>query len=437
MALLVPVLHAQEVRASLTGQVTDSTGAPVPGAPVVVTNLATNVTVTAQSNEAGNYLTPFLAPGSYRLSIEQAGFKRFLRENIVLQAQDRARVDVKLEVGDLSQSITVKEAVSMLQTESATRSQVIANELIQNVPTQGRNPFQIAWSAAGVIKTGDWRYLRSFDIAGTTGISINGGKNRENEVLLDGISNVRGDRTVIHVPTMESVQEFKVLTNTYDAQYGRTGGGVVTIVTKSGGNQFHGNAFEYFQAEELNANQSELNRAGVRKPPMNINAFGIQASGPVIIPKLFNGRNRLFWLISNEAMRQRSADPGAVTVPLNEWRGGDFTTLRNAQNQPVLVYDPLTTAANGDRQPFAGNRLPTARLNPISLEVMKFYIRISEASRFTVGLGKQAFYAQVDLDQPKAYAYAREVMTMNALAADAQEGIAAFLEKRVPCWRGE
>lgn len=365
--------HGQEVRASVTGLVTDGQGAPVPGVSLAATNLSTNVTVTQQSNDAGNYLMPFLAPGNYRLTAEKQGFKRFVRESIVLQAQDRARIDIALEIGELAQSVTVTSDVSLLQTETASRSQVISNELISQVPTQGRNPFQIAWAAPGVIKTGGWRYLRSFDIAGTSNFSVNGGRNRENEVLLDGISNVRGNRTVIHVPTMESVQEFKVATNTYDAQYGRTGGGVVTIVTKSGGNDFHGTAFEYFQAEELNANQTELNRAGVRKPPNNINTFGFQVSGPVLIPKVFNGKNHLFWMVSYEGMRQRSADPGVRTFPLAEWRQGDFSTLLNGQGQQVAIYDPLTTQGDGTRLPFAGNRLPGNRISPIATEVMKFF----------------------------------------------------------------
>jgi hypothetical protein len=371
---LVPAALSQEVRASLSGLVTDKSGAPVAGAEIVVLNTATNATLSAASTSAGNYVLPFLPPGKYTLTAQVKGFKKFIRQDIVLQAQDRARVDVELEVGELTQSVTVSGEVSLLETESASRSQVIANELIQNVPTQGRNPFQIAWSAAGVIKTGEWRYLRSFDIGGTTGISINGGRNRENEVLLDGISNVRGDRTVIHIPTMETVQEFKVLTNTYDSQYGRTGGGIVSIVTKGGANQFHGNAFEYFQAEELNANQSELNRIGAKKPPMNINTYGIQASGPVMIPKLFDGRNKLFWLVSYEAMRQRSADPGSLSVPLPEWRTGDFTTLLNAQGAQVGVFDPLTTDAAGNRQQFPGNRIPAARIHPVASNVLRYYI---------------------------------------------------------------
>src|SRR5574340_130912 len=367
------IASGQEVRATITGLVTDPSGAPVANAAVNVTNRATNTVTSARSNEAGSFVTPFLPPGEYELAVEAAGFKKFLRQNIVLESQDKLRVDAQLEVGDLTQSVTVSGQVTLLQTESASRAQTISNELIANVPTQGRNLFQIAWAAPGVVKTGTWRYLRSFDIGGTSGLSVNGGRNKENEVLLDGISDVQADRSVIHVPTMESVQEFKVQTNTYDAQYGRTGGGIITIVTKAGGNSFHGNLFEYFQNSRLNANQSELNRGGVRKPPMSLNTFGAQASGPVYVPKVFNGHNRLFWLLSYEGMRQRSADPSVATVPLMAWRQGDFTSLYNAQGQAMLIYDPLTTDNDGIRQPFAGNRIPTARMNGIATEVFKYY----------------------------------------------------------------
>ena len=159
-SLAAGVAHAQEVRATITGLITDPSGAPVAGAAISVTNIAQNVSLSTRSNETGNYVTPFLAPGVYRLTVELSGFKKFVREPIVLEAQDKARVDVRLEVGELQQSVTVSDAVSLLQTETATRSQIISNELIAQVPTQGRNPFQIAWAAPGVIKTGDWRYLR-------------------------------------------------------------------------------------------------------------------------------------------------------------------------------------------------------------------------------------------------------------------------------------
>lgn len=366
-------VSAQEVRASLSGIVTDPSGAPIPGAQVTVTNLAKNTKITTSTNEGGLYSTPLLEPTAYNITFEKDGFRRVVRDNVILQSLDKARLDVQLQVGAVSDSITVNAAVSQLQTETANRDTALNNQLIANLPTQGRNPFQIAWAAPGVFKAGGWRYLRSFDIGGTTGFSVNGGRSGENEVLLDGMSNVRSSRTVIHVPTMESVQEFKVLTNTYDAQYGRTGGGIVTMVTKSGTNQLHGNLFEYFQNDKLNANQFELNAGGIKKSPNNINSYGFFLSGPVLIPKLLDGRNKLFWTLSHEQMRQRSADPGVQTVPAMDWRTGNFSTLRNAQNALVSIFDPLTTQADGSRTAFPGNIIPASRISPIATNSLKYY----------------------------------------------------------------
>ncbi|MBL8241795.1 MAG: TonB-dependent receptor, partial [Bryobacterales bacterium] len=312
-------------------------------------------------------------PAAYNVAVEKDGFRRVVRENVVLQSLDKARLDIQLQIGAVADSITVDATISQLQTETANRDTSLNNQLIANLPTQGRNPFQIAWAAPGVFKAGGWRYLRSFDIGGTTGFSVNGGRSGENEVLLDGMSNVRSSRTVIHVPTMESVQEFKVLTNTYDAQYGRTGGGIVTMVTKSGTNQLHGNLFEYFQNDKLNANQFELNAGNIKKSPNNINAYGFFLSGPVFIPKLLDGRNKLFWTLSHEQMRQRSADPGVQTVPAMDWRSGNFSTLRNAQNALVTVHDPLTTLADGTRQAFPGNIIPASRISPIATAALRYY----------------------------------------------------------------
>jgi outer membrane receptor protein involved in Fe transport len=379
---LVPGAYSQDVRASITGQIVDPTGAAVAGASVSVTNIATNTVISAKSNETGTFATPFLAPGRYELTVESSGFKKFVRQNIILQAQDRLRLDVQMEVGEVSTSVTVSGEVSQLQTETASRSQVLASEIISNVPTQGRNPFQIAWAAAGVIKGTGWRYLRSFDIAGTTSITINGGRQGQNEVLLDGISNVRAEWTVISVPTPESIQEFKVQSATYDAQYGRTTGGVITIVTKGGGNDFHGTAFEYFQNDKLNANQTELNQpltlAGQFYPkgikaPNHINHFGAMASGPFYIPKVVNTRNRAFWMVSWESMRQRSADPGVKTFPIMDIRGGDFTKLFNANGQQVQIYDPYSTLANGSRTPIVGNKIPTSQLDPVAVKLLSYY----------------------------------------------------------------
>ncbi len=366
-------VSAQEVRASITGIVQDASGAAVSGAKVAVTNLQQNTTVETVTNASGNYVTPLLQPGEYKMTVTFPGFSQYVRPSIVLQMQDRARVDVQLKLGEVTESVTVTDSVSMIESETASRSQTINNALIADVPTQGRNAMQLAWAAAGVVKKGDWRFLRAFDTAGNSNFSVNGGLNKQNEILLDGITNARSGGNVISSPTIETIQEFKVITNSYDATYGRTGGGTVSIVTKGGSNDFHGSLFEYFQADDLNANQFELNKGGVKKPPMNVNTYGFALSGPVFIPKFFDGRNRLFWTLSYEAMRQRSADPGTASFPLAEWRTGNFSSLQSAQGAAIGIYDPLTTASNGLRTQFAGNIIPASRINPVTKNVLGFY----------------------------------------------------------------
>ncbi|MEN6603629.1 MAG: carboxypeptidase regulatory-like domain-containing protein [Bryobacteraceae bacterium] len=370
---LAPAAYSQEVRASISGTVMDPTGAAVANATVTVTNPATNASVVAKTNDVGLYLTPFLAPGTYQLTVEAAGFTKYVQTGIKLQTLDKLRADVQLQIGEVTSSVTVEAAVATLQTETASRSQIISNEMIANIPTQGRNPFQIVWAAPGVVKSGGWRYLRSFDIGGTTGFAVNGGRNGQNEVLQDGISNVQSSQQVIHVPTMDSVAEFKILTNTYDAQYGRTGGGIITIVTKSGTNDLHGSVFEYFQNAKMNANQFELNAGRVARPPMHINQYGFEAGGPVFVPKVFNGKNRLFWLIAYEGLKQRSADPGLATFPIMDIRGGDFTNLFNGNGQQITIYDPLTTQPDGSRTAFSGNKIPSSRMNPVAVNALKYY----------------------------------------------------------------
>lgn len=375
LALLIGSYPAstQEVRASITGIVQDATGAAIAGAKVMVTNVQTNSSVETVSNASGNYVTPLLQPGEYRMTVSFPGFNQYIRPGIVLQMQDRARVDVQLTLGEITESVTVTDSVSMIESETASRSQTINNTLITDVPTQGRNAMQLAWAAAGVVKKGDWRYLRSFDTAGNSNFAVNGGLNKQNEVLLDGISNVRTGGNVVVSPTIETIQEFKVITNSYDATYGRTGGGTVSVVTKGGTNDFHGSLFEYFQADDLNANQFELNKGSVKMPPMTVNTYGFFLGGPVFIPKFFDGRNRLFWNLSYEALRQRSADPDSVNMPLAEWRTGDFSSLRTALDAPVGIFDPLTTTSDGLRTPFANNIIPASRINPVAKNVLGYY----------------------------------------------------------------
>ncbi len=380
MLLIVSTLTvpAQEYRAQVSGVVTDPSGAVLPGAQVTITSLEKNVDYKSVTNNEGAYVVPFLTPGKYSVAIELTGFKRFMRSEVELKVNDKLRIDAALEIGGISETVTVSGQTATVETDTASRGTVIDRKEIASLPTSGRNPFQLAWLTPGVQKSGSWRMLRPMDTAGSGGMSINGGRSQENEILIDGMTAIKPNRGVSLVPTMDATQEFKVQTNSYDAQYGRNGGGVVNVSLKSGTNKYHGNLFWDEQQKIFNANTAELNRATnnidengkARRQPGRIHMFGAEIDGPVI-------KDKLFVMLSYEAIRQFTGDPATYTIPQADIRGGNFQGLRNSSNQPVIIYDPMTTrlAADGKsyiRDPFANNIVPANRINPIAAKAATY-----------------------------------------------------------------
>jgi hypothetical protein len=212
-----------------------------------------------------------------------------------------------MEVGQLTDSVTITERVGLLETESASRGQVITDKELHELPNQGRNVFQMVWAAMGVTRTtAGWGGMSPQGVANATNFMLNGGRPSENEVLLDGVSDVHGGRQVKNLPNLDTVAEFKVIASPYDAQYGRTGGGVITFTTKSGTNSLHGVASEFVANRIFNANSFALNAAGQRRPQSNTNVFGVEVDGPVYLGKVFDGRNKLFFMFSYEGWRARS-----------------------------------------------------------------------------------------------------------------------------------
>jgi hypothetical protein len=373
-----PVSVAQDARAAVSGQVTDSSGAAVPNATVRVIATERNTPSSTETSDSGRYQVGFLLPGTYSVSIEASGFKRYLREGIQLATGEKLGLDVVMEVGALTESVTVSGQVGLVETESASRGQVITGRELHELPNQGRNVFQMVWAVAGVTRTGNsWGSMSPQGVANATGFSLNGSRPGENEVLLDGVSDVHGGRQVKNVPALETVEEFKVVTNPYDAQYGRTGGGVISFTTKSGTNDLHGVAWEFVANRIFNANSFANNRAGNPRPQSNANVFGFEVDGPVYLPKLVDGRNKLFFMFSYEGWRSRGVDLQNFTIPLNAQRAGDFSGLLAANGQQVTIYDPLTTRSDGRggfiRDPFPGNRIPTDRISPIAAKAIAFY----------------------------------------------------------------
>ncbi|MCC6585297.1 MAG: carboxypeptidase regulatory-like domain-containing protein [Bryobacterales bacterium] len=374
---LLGALYAQEERASIAGLVTDPSGSAVPGAVISVRSVERNTVSQAVSSDAGRFQVGFLLSGRYTLNVEAQGFKKYIRENIELGVAQKLGLDVQMEIGALSDSVTVTGEVTQLETESASRGQLITRRELHDVPNNGLNPFQLVWAIAGVTRTtAGWGSMSPQGVANATNFSLNGGRPGENEVLLDGVSDVHGGRQVKNVPSILILDEFKVITNPYDAQYGRTGGGVISFTTKSGTNRFHGQLWEHVSNKILNANSFANNRAGNPRPQANTNVFGFEADGPIYIPKLVDGRNKLFFMFSYEGWRGRGTDLQNFTIPLDEQRTGDFSGLLNGAGQQVVIYDPLTTVADGQggfrRTPFAGNRLPSNRLSPIAVNATSF-----------------------------------------------------------------
>ena len=379
IALLGVAAFAQEFRATISGEVTDPTGAAIEGAKVVATSVERNVPYDSTTNASGRYLIQFLLPGKYTVTVEKTGFKKFVRDGVTLLASDKAAIDVKLDLGAVADSVTVTGEVSLLQTENATRQATIENRILENVPSGGRNLYALQYDEPGVVKTSTyWGSMELYAFGNVNGVAISGGKGGENETVLDGVTNTKSDRGVAFVPSINSTQEFTVQTNSYDSQFGRVGGGVTMINLKSGTNSLHGQLFEYLKNEKLRANDWVANKDGDRKTAFKNNTFGFELDGPFYLPKVFDGRNKAFFMISLEGLREHTEGGQGRTLPLPEQLKGDFSNLLNDSGQQVTIYDPLSTTLGPDgktyvRTPFAGNVIPSNRINPVAAKVASFY----------------------------------------------------------------
>lgn len=354
---------AQDLRARITGIVFDPDGRAVAGAVIRAANLATNVERTTRSNQTGAFSMLYLPSGDYLLSVEADGFRRLLRENLTLGSEDHVALTLHLSLGPVRDSITVSAERPTLATGSASRGSTVAAREIENLPNNGRNVYQLVWAAPGVIKASTyWGSMENFAVGNASSAMINGGIEGENETLLDGVTNTQPNRDINYQPPLESVEEVETLTSVYDASYGRFGGGVIALTTKSGSNSFHGTLHETNKTASLAANPWGLNALGEHKPHFVNNTFGATLSGPIV-------KSRLFFMGSYEGLRQRASDDDSEFVAPAALREGDFS------NHPRTIYDPLTTRAEGGsevRDPFAGNRIPQSRLDPIALAALAY-----------------------------------------------------------------
>jgi len=370
------VVSAQEFRATIVGRITDSSGSAIPGVQVRATQLETNTVNKTVSTDTGDYTLSFLSPGKYRIEAERQGFRKFVREGIVLRIQDRTSVDIQLQVGDVSESITVSGETPLLETASSSFGEVVSQRTVVDMPLNGRNPYGLIYLVPGAIPTGraDWNFfLRlSANGAGATNLSVSGGPSGYNEVLLDGVSVTSNGNAEMYVPSVDATQEFKVQTNSFDAEFGRFLGGVVNASIKSGTNEFHGSLAEFLRNSALNARKF----FDTSKSQFAYNQFGATAGGPVVLPKLYNGKNRTFIFGSYEGSREGVPRTFTSTVPTALQRNGDFSETYvkvSGKATPVTIYDPETTRLqNGAyvRDAFPENKIPSARMDRVAVNLM-------------------------------------------------------------------
>ncbi|MEX2260410.1 MAG: TonB-dependent receptor [Bryobacteraceae bacterium] len=376
--LMLPAL-AQVERASIVGAITDRTGASIAGVEVTVTNEGTNAGNVLTTDATGNFAVVNLLAGSYTVSAQKAGFSRSVYRNFVLQVGQSARLDITLEVGAVEQTVEVVGTLPLLQTENASVGQVISPEPINALPLNGRNFVQLAILAPGVngldyaqrntINSG--RRPDELRPGGTT-LLANGARNTNNQVLLDGIDNTEMiSQTFVVRPSVEGIQEFRVLTNNPGAEYGRAAGAVVVVNTKSGTNRFHGSAFEFLRNSSLDA-RNFFARPDQPQPPFRLNQYGASLGGPVLLPK-YNGRDKTFFFMNWEGYREIFGDSRVVTVPRPAIRQGDFRGV-----VPNGIYDPLTTRPNpagtgSVRDRFPNDIIPASRFDPIASRLVSLY----------------------------------------------------------------
>jgi hypothetical protein len=388
LCLAVAAASAQEYRATVLGTVADKSGATVPGARIVITNTATGIVTKSATNSSGAFVVPFLAPGTYTLEVQHPGFETVRQTGIVLQANQSMRINMELRPGAVTSNVTVTSETPLLNTASANNGQTIDARQLVTLPVHSLNPMEVINLSAGVQYEGGLQYYRAYDNGSIEAYSINGGGESQNNYLLDGFPNstltfYETRPQVAFVPPIEGVQETRVETNNYDAQYGGTLGGDVSLVTKSGTNNFHGAAYYAMHRTYLDANT--VQNPGGATPFDHVDQYGFELSGPVLIPKVYKGRNRTFFMFSYERYDDSKPQPAEGSVPTVAQRAGDFSTTYNESGNLITIYDPNTTRPNPSfdssqpvsstnpqylRDPFPGKQIPQARMNPVALRIL-------------------------------------------------------------------
>ena len=371
---LAPI-YGQEARSTILGRVSDQSGAAIAGAKVDGLNTDTGVHATTTTNSSGDFILPYLLPGPYNVTVEQTGFKSYSRTGVVLREGDRLTADVTMEIGAASQSVEVTAAAPQIDTSTASLGQTMDAKAIEELPTKDGMVLIVGTFAPGVTFTPQSAaYVRPFDTSSPSQISVNGTKPGSNEFQVDGTPNLQGTQ-IAYSPPQAVVSEMKVQTSTFDASWGFNSGGVFNMTIKSGTNALHGQLDYFMQNPVLNANN--YFRLSTGKPGFRIHRYGASMDGPIVLPKIYNGRNRTFFTVGFEGIWSFDPSPWVVeSVPTPAERKGDLSSLL-AISPAYQIYDPYSTTpvAGGrfQRNPLPNNVVPSSLINPVSANIANLW----------------------------------------------------------------
>src|SRR4051812_44195146 len=354
------VARAQTTNATIVGGVVDQSGAAIAGADITVRNVATGISRELKTDDSGSYRVFPLNPGTYEVTAASRGMKTQIQRNVVLDAAANAKVDFHLDVGVVNETVEVQAAAALLQTQDASVGGTVTGSEVARLPVNGRNYTRLILLLPGTSDQGGSQSNGTF--SGTNMISVNGQRRQDNNFTVDGVdNNFMMMNSPGMSPSMDAIQEFRVLDNT-SAEFGRSSGSNVNIVIKSGTRNLRGSAYEYLRNDKFDANDFFANKNATGKVPYRQNQYGAAVGGPVIIPKVYNGRDKTFWFFNWEGFRARRGQTNISSFPTADERNGDFRALSKT------IYNPFTGVAgpNGSivRQPFEGNVIPSALISP-------------------------------------------------------------------------
>jgi len=374
-------LLAQDPRGGITGTLTDPSGAAIPGVTVRATNTETGVAASAVSNSAGQYQIPFLSPGIYRVTAELTGFKRFSRDKIEVRVGEVVDLPIQMEVGQVTETVEVTATTPLLDTTTSSLGQVMDQRRIVELPQRGGNPMELTLLTPGVVNATNLRLRKAMAPEATSQIATDGAGQYNNEFQIDGINNNAADRgrgysRIAYSPPMSAVREFKMQTTAYDASVGHSMGGVVSVSTASGANDLHGEVHYVLRHSALDAPNFFNNKNNTKLGVYQDHRQGGSAGGPIVIPRLYDGKNRSFWFYVFEDNRFGVPTQNTSTVPSAAERVGDLSELLRVGSS-YQIYDPFTTvvAPGGrfSRQPVPNNIIPKSRLDPVGLKLAALY----------------------------------------------------------------